>query len=94
MPGAAPVVVLKRPQKNVRSGGAKADRLVGIPWPTVTVGARTLRAIIGWGCASLLGALGWWLGEQLNLGAAVILGAVASGVGLYYGYKWFDNNLR
>jgi hypothetical protein len=53
-----------------------------------------LRAIIGWGSASLLGALGWWVGEKLNLGAAVILGAVASGVGLYYGYKWFDDNLR
>ena len=50
--------------------------------------------IIGWGCASLLGALGWWLGAQLNLGAAVILGAIASGVGLYYGNKWFDDNLR
>jgi len=50
--------------------------------------------IIGLGCASLLGALGWWLGGQLNLGAAVILGGIASGVGLYYGQKWFDNNLR
>jgi hypothetical protein len=76
------------------SGGAKADRLASILWPTITIGARTLRTIIGWGCASLLGALGWWLGRQLNLGAAVILGAVASGVGLYYGQKWFDNNLR
>jgi hypothetical protein len=53
-----------------------------------------VRTIIGFGCASLLGAVGWWLGGLLNLGAAVILGAVASGVGLYYGQKWFDNNLR
>jgi hypothetical protein len=49
--------------------------------------------IIGWGCASLLGALGWWLGDKLNVGAAVILGAVASAVGLYYGQRWFDENL-
>jgi hypothetical protein len=76
------------------SGGAKADRLATILWPTITVGAGTLRMIIGLGCASLLGALGWWLGGQLNLGAAVILGGIASGVGLYYGQKWFDNNLR
>lgn len=76
------------------SGGAKADRLASILWLTTTVGTRTLRTIIGWGCASLLGALGWWLGSQLNLGAAVILGGVASGVGLYYGNKWFDDNLR
>jgi len=53
-----------------------------------------LRAIIAWGCASALGALGWWLGAKLNLAVAVILGAVASGVGLYYGNKWFDDNLR
>jgi hypothetical protein len=65
-----------------------------ILWSAATAGARALRMIIGLLCASLLGALGWWLGEQLNLGAAVILGAIASGVGLYYGQKWFDNNLR
>ena len=57
-------------------------------------GSRNLRTIIGLGCASLSGALGWWLGGQWNLGAAVILGGIASGVGLYYGNKWFDNNLR
>jgi hypothetical protein len=73
---------------------AKADRLATSLWPEITVGATTLRMIIGWGCASLLGAFGWWLGGQLNLAAAVIVGGVASGVGLYYGYKWFDNNLR
>jgi hypothetical protein len=55
--------------------------------------STTLRAIIGWGSASVLGAVGWWLGEHLNLGCAVILGAVASGVGLYLGNKWFDDNL-
>lgn len=59
----------------------------------IGVEARLVRAIIGWGCASLSGALGWWLGDKVNLGVALILGAVASGVGLYYGYKWFDNNL-
>jgi hypothetical protein len=52
-----------------------------------------LRAIIGWGCASVAGAVGWWLGDKVNLGLALILGVVASSVGLYYGYKWFDNNL-
>jgi hypothetical protein len=52
-----------------------------------------LRAIIGWGCASLTGAVGWWLGDKLNIGVALILSVIASGVGLYYGYKWFDDNL-
>jgi hypothetical protein len=53
----------------------------------------TLRMIIGWGCASLVGAFGWWLGGLINLGFAVVLGAVLSGVGLYYGNRWFDDNL-
>jgi hypothetical protein len=52
-----------------------------------------MRGIIGCGCASLLGAFGWWLGDEINVGVAVLLGAVASGIGLYYGQKWFDNNL-
>jgi hypothetical protein len=56
-------------------------------------GTVTVRAIIGWGCASLLGAFGWWLGEHANLALAVILGATGTGVGLYYGRKWFDDNL-
>jgi hypothetical protein len=54
----------------------------------------TLRTTIGWVCAFLLGAFGWWLGEHANTGVAVILAGIASGVGLYYGRKWFDNNLR
>jgi hypothetical protein len=59
----------------------------------ITVEARSLRTIIGWGCASLAGAVGWWLGDYVNIGVALILGIVASSVGLYYGQKWFDNNL-
>ncbi|MGH9641033.1 MAG: hypothetical protein ACRD3Q_01270 [Terriglobales bacterium] len=52
-----------------------------------------MRTIIGWSCASLAGACGWWLGDKVNIGVALILAAVASAVGLYYGQKWFDDNL-
>jgi hypothetical protein len=59
----------------------------------ITAEVRPMRGIIGWGCASLLGAFGWWLGGEINVGVALLLSAVASGIGLYYGQKWFDNNL-
>ena len=42
----------------------------------------------------VLGATGWWLGEHVNLGVAVILSAITGAMGLYYGYRWFDQNLR
>jgi hypothetical protein len=39
---------------------------------------------------TVLGGIGWWLGEQWNLFAAVVLSAVGTGVGMYYGRKLFD----
>jgi hypothetical protein len=45
-------------------------------------------AVVG---TSVLGGVGWWLGEMLNLGAAVVLSAVGSGVGLYWGRRLFDD---
>lgn len=53
-----------------------------------------MRALIGWLAAFLAGSLGWWLGAKIGLGAAVVLSAMASGAGLYAGFRWFDNNLR
>lgn len=53
-----------------------------------------LRALIGWLAAFFAGSAGWWLGAKVGLGSAVLLGAVASGVGLYSGFRWFDNNLK
>jgi len=53
-----------------------------------------MRTLLGWISASLFGAVGWWLGGRLGLGAAVLLSAVAGGAGLYYGYRWFDQNLK
>jgi len=53
-----------------------------------------VRGAIGWLAAFLAGSAGWWLGAKVGLGSAVLLGAVASGVGLYSGYRWFDDNLK
>ena len=54
----------------------------------------SMRMIIGWLSATVLGAIGWWLGAHLNLIVAVILSAISGAMGLYYGYRWFDQNLR
>ena len=39
---------------------------------------------------TLIGSLGWALGQLFGLGTAVVLSAIGSGVGLYYGRKLFD----
>jgi hypothetical protein len=53
-----------------------------------------MRALIGWLTAFIAGSAGWWLGAKVGPGTAVVLGAVATGVGLYAGYRWFDQNLK
>ena len=53
-----------------------------------------MRNLIGWTAAWVAGAAGWWLGGRLGLAAAVAVSAIAGGVGLYYGYRWFDENLK
>jgi membrane protein implicated in regulation of membrane protease activity len=53
-----------------------------------------MRTIIGWGSASIAGSAAWWLGRHVGLWLAIILSAIASGAGLYYGYRWFDQNLK
>jgi hypothetical protein len=53
-----------------------------------------MRNIIGWTAASACGATGWWLGAFAGWPLAVILSALAGAAGLYYGYRWFDENLK
>lgn len=52
-----------------------------------------MRGLIGWLAATIAGACGWWLGALFNLGVAVILGSIAGALGLYWGYRWFDEYL-
>ncbi len=56
--------------------------------------SAAVRGLIGWMGAFLAGSAGWWLGARVGLGTAVVLGAVASGVGLCAGKRWFDQNLK
>ncbi len=53
-----------------------------------------MRTIIGWLAATAFGSAGWWLGERVGLITAVVMSGLAGGVGLYYGYRWFDQNLK
>jgi membrane protein implicated in regulation of membrane protease activity len=53
-----------------------------------------MRNIIGWLAALIAGSIGWWLGEFIGFAAAILLSVITSAVGLYYGYRWFDNNLE
>ncbi len=49
-----------------------------------------MRGIFGTMGVFVAGTLGWAVGERVGLGTAVILSAVASGFGLYWGRKLFD----
>ncbi len=52
-----------------------------------------MRTIIGWLSATVLGSVAWWLGAKIHFGVGILASAVAGGFGLYYGYRWFDENL-
>jgi hypothetical protein len=53
-----------------------------------------MRFILGSLGAFLAGSAGWWLGSKVGVGTGLMLGVVASGVGMYAGYRWFDQNLK
>jgi hypothetical protein len=53
-----------------------------------------MRALIGWLGAFLAGSAGWWLGAKISFATGVMSSAVMAGVGMYVGYRWFDQNLR
>ncbi|HQR47710.1 MAG TPA: hypothetical protein PL152_00155 [Steroidobacteraceae bacterium] len=53
-----------------------------------------MRSILGWLAAFIGGASGWWLGRHVGLGTAVVLSSLGTGAGMYFGYRWFDENLR
>lgn len=53
-----------------------------------------MRAVIGSLAAFLAASAGWWLGAKVGFATGVMASVVAGGVGLYYGNRWFDDNLR
>ena len=52
-----------------------------------------MRTIIGWLGAMVLGSFGWWLGAKVGVGTAMTLGVITSAIGLWLGYRWFDQYL-
>jgi hypothetical protein len=49
-----------------------------------------MRRLFGMIGTFLVGTLGWSLGEHVGLGTAVVLSAIGSGVGLYWGIRLFN----
>lgn len=49
-----------------------------------------MRAIFGTLGTLVAGALGWAIGLRVGIGTAVVLSAIGSGFGLYWGRKLFD----
>lgn len=50
-----------------------------------------MRKTFGMIGTTLAGSVGWALGQYVGIGTAVLLSAIGSGVGLYYGFKLFDH---
>jgi hypothetical protein len=53
-----------------------------------------VRGIFGFIGVFAGGSLGWWLGGLWALPAAMVLGAVGSGMGLYWGRRLFQHWLE
>lgn len=53
-----------------------------------------MRGLIGWLAAGVAGYAGWWLGAKTGFATGVMVSVVAAGVGMYAGYRWFDQNLK
>ncbi len=51
---------------------------------------RPMRGIFASLGTFIAGTLGWAIGQRLGVGTAVVLSAIGSGVGLYWGRKLFD----
>lgn len=49
-----------------------------------------MRGIISTLGIFVIGSIGWAIGMWVGIGTAVVLSAIGSGVGLYYGRKLFD----
>jgi hypothetical protein len=53
-----------------------------------------MRGILGLLGAFVAGSAGWWLGAKVGFATGVMLSVVASGAGMYAGYRWFDAHLK
>ncbi len=46
-----------------------------------------MEGLFGFLGATILGAIGWWIGDLVGLMTAFILSTIASGIGLYAGRR-------
>lgn len=53
-----------------------------------------MKGLLGFVGMNVGGALGWYLGALHSITLAVVLSAVASGLGLYYVRKWAEDYLE
>jgi len=49
-----------------------------------------MRKLLGWVGATLGGSIGWWGGARAGVMTAVIVSAIGSGAGLYFGWWTAD----
>jgi hypothetical protein len=52
-----------------------------------------METMLGFLGATVLGAVGWWLGERVGIMTAFMVSTVATGVGLYAGRRFFREYL-
>jgi hypothetical protein len=52
-----------------------------------------MKRILGLLGAVLGGWLGWWLGARLGFAVGILLSVLTPGVGMYFAYRWYDENL-
>jgi hypothetical protein len=46
-----------------------------------------METLLGFLGATILGAIGWWIGDRVGLMTAFILSTIATGIGLYAGRR-------
>jgi hypothetical protein len=46
-----------------------------------------MEILLGFLGATVLGAIGWWIGDRVGLMTAFILSTIATGIGLYAGRR-------
>ena len=52
-----------------------------------------METLLGLLVSTVLGAVGWWLGEGIGIMTAFMISTVASGVGLYAGRRFYREYL-
>jgi len=41
--------------------------------------------------STILGSIGWWIGDFIGIGTALVVSSIATGFGIYWGKKLHDH---